>query len=185
MDMAAGLLASAGFLVQALMLGAAEKLTACRHAFAARQMHAALRASHHVFCAPGLRRLPVTAHFPAVALEYPVSEQQPQHQKNDFCQASRPVRNVMSQFAATGAARRVPAGRQPTAGAISDFCRPERAPPRDRWQAPRENACFMLLDQPTIGRGERIRTSDSCVPNAVLYQAELHPDFRPTASKNL
>ena len=26
------------------------------------------------------------------------------------------------------------------------------------------------------GRGERIRTSDSCVPNAVLYQAELHPD---------
>src|SRR3989338_9737081 len=25
------------------------------------------------------------------------------------------------------------------------------------------------------GRGERIRTSDSCVPNAVLYQAELHP----------
>ena len=28
------------------------------------------------------------------------------------------------------------------------------------------------------GRGERIRTSDSCVPNAVLYQAELHPDFQ-------
>lgn len=27
------------------------------------------------------------------------------------------------------------------------------------------------------GRGERIRTSDSCVPNAVLYQAELRPDF--------
>ena len=27
------------------------------------------------------------------------------------------------------------------------------------------------------GRGERIRTSDSCVPNAVLYQAELHPDL--------
>ena len=26
-----------------------------------------------------------------------------------------------------------------------------------------------------IGRGERIRTSDSCVPNAVLYQAELRP----------
>ena len=32
-----------------------------------------------------------------------------------------------------------------------------------------------------VGRGERIRTSDSCVPNAVLYQAELHPDrgYRP------
>ena len=27
------------------------------------------------------------------------------------------------------------------------------------------------------GRGERIRTSDSYVPNVVLYQAELHPDF--------
>jgi hypothetical protein len=27
------------------------------------------------------------------------------------------------------------------------------------------------------GRGERIRTSDSCVPNAVLYQAELRPEF--------
>ena len=26
------------------------------------------------------------------------------------------------------------------------------------------------------GRGERIRTSDSYVPNVVLYQAELHPD---------
>jgi hypothetical protein len=27
----------------------------------------------------------------------------------------------------------------------------------------------------TIGRGERIRTSGFCVPNAALYQAELHP----------
>ena len=27
-------------------------------------------------------------------------------------------------------------------------------------------------------RGERIRTSDSCVPNAVLYQAELHPEMK-------
>jgi hypothetical protein len=36
------------------------------------------------------------------------------------------------------------------------------------------------------GRGERIRTSDSCVPNAVLYQAELHPElqeFRIAASR--
>ncbi len=32
-----------------------------------------------------------------------------------------------------------------------------------------------FLDQ--FGRGERIRTSDSCVPNAVLYQAELHPEL--------
>ena len=27
-----------------------------------------------------------------------------------------------------------------------------------------------------IGRGERIRTSDLCVPNAALYQAEPRPD---------
>lgn len=26
------------------------------------------------------------------------------------------------------------------------------------------------------GRGERIRTSDTYVPNVVLYQAELHPE---------
>src|SRR3989338_5750509 len=36
---------------------------------------------------------------------------------------------------------------------------------------PKGNVCRPTL----IGRGERIRTSDSCVPNAVLYQAELHP----------
>ena len=28
-----------------------------------------------------------------------------------------------------------------------------------------------------IGRGERIRTSGPCLPKAVLYQAELHPDL--------
>ena len=27
------------------------------------------------------------------------------------------------------------------------------------------------------GRGERIRTSDTCLPKAVLYQAELHPVY--------
>ena len=31
------------------------------------------------------------------------------------------------------------------------------------------------------GRGERIRTSDSYVPNVVLYQAELHPEIRSVA----
>ena len=33
------------------------------------------------------------------------------------------------------------------------------------------------LDKKETGRGERIRTSDSYVPNVVLYQAELHPDL--------
>ena len=32
------------------------------------------------------------------------------------------------------------------------------------------------FDQKLCGRGERIRTSDSYVPNVVLYQAELRPD---------
>ncbi len=27
-----------------------------------------------------------------------------------------------------------------------------------------------------VGRGERIRTSGPCLPKAVLYQAELHPE---------
>ena len=35
------------------------------------------------------------------------------------------------------------------------------------------------------GRGERIRTSDSCVPNAVLYQAELRPDGKLVARKDV
>ena len=35
-----------------------------------------------------------------------------------------------------------------------------------------------------IGRGERIRTSDSCVPNAVLYQAELRPDRGDNCASN-
>ena len=30
------------------------------------------------------------------------------------------------------------------------------------------------------GRGDRIRTYDPHVPNVVLYQAELHPDFDKT-----
>ncbi len=29
-----------------------------------------------------------------------------------------------------------------------------------------------------VGRSDRIRTCDPCVPNAVLYQAELHSEFR-------
>jgi hypothetical protein len=33
-----------------------------------------------------------------------------------------------------------------------------------------------MKQEEIYGRGERIRTSDSCVPNAVLYQAELHPE---------
>ena len=40
------------------------------------------------------------------------------------------------------------------------------------------------LDGPVHGRGERIQTSGLCVPNAALYQAELHPE-RPGAGHSL
>ena len=40
---------------------------------------------------------------------------------------------------------------------------------------------FVVINQIRMvlfsGRGERIRTSDSYVPNVVLYQAELHPEL--------
>ena len=34
----------------------------------------------------------------------------------------------------------------------------------------------LLLFLKKIGRGDWIRTSDSCLPKTVLYQAELHPE---------
>ena len=43
-----------------------------------------------------------------------------------------------------------------------------------------ENHAALFMSLCLDGRGERIRTSDSCVPNAVLYQAELHPVFNPS-----
>ena len=36
-----------------------------------------------------------------------------------------------------------------------------------------------------IGRGERIRTSGPCLPKAVLYQAELHPDLIKNAAESI
>jgi hypothetical protein len=46
-------------------------------------------------------------------------------------------------------------------------------------------AASILFQREKDGRGERIRTSDSCVPNAVLYQAELHPDAAITPRDDL
>ncbi len=34
------------------------------------------------------------------------------------------------------------------------------------------------------GRGERIRTSGPCLPKAVLYQAELHPEYGLTSASD-
>ena len=76
--------------MQTLVLGAAEGLAARGEAFAAREMHAALRAAHHILFATRRRRLLFTVHFPAIAFEYPVSEQQAQHQKNEFRQELHP-----------------------------------------------------------------------------------------------
>ena len=39
-----------------------------------------------------------------------------------------------------------------------------------------------LIRNIIYGRGKRIRTSGPCVPNAVLYQAELFPDAFTTRS---
>ena len=41
------------------------------------------------------------------------------------------------------------------------------------------------INQSVNGRGERIRTSGPCLPKAVLYQAELHPDCIPTNFRSL
>ena len=38
------------------------------------------------------------------------------------------------------------------------------------------SAKIILYVDEKVGRGDWIRTSDTCVPNAVLYQAELHPE---------
>jgi hypothetical protein len=66
---------SVGFLMQAAMLGAAVERRTAHEAFAARQMHAALRTSHHVLAACG--RLPLSAlDFPFVTFQYPVGKRE-------------------------------------------------------------------------------------------------------------
>ena len=42
--------------------------------------------------------------------------------------------------------------------------------------APRMMRRIGMMGSATSGRGDMIRTCDSCLPKAVLYQAELHPD---------
>ncbi len=47
---------------------------------------------------------------------------------------------------------------------------------RDTGFQPKVSGNTFMNSTTVSGRGERIRTSDSCVPNAVLYQAELRPE---------
>ena len=54
--------------------------------------------------------------------------------------------------------------------------RPNRATLRQRSAGNEKSPDCSELFSIFSGRGERIRTSDSCVPNAVLYQAELRPE---------
>jgi hypothetical protein len=70
----------------------------------------------------------------------------------------------------------VPCGRRPTHG---------QAAQKQKWSKVAEWTCSIFccltgFGIPAVagigGRGKRIRTSGPCVPNAVLYQAELFPD---------
>ena len=56
-------------------------------------------------------------------------------------------------------------------------------PATGRISAPRRLGMALIDDHPNPfegkgGRGERIRTSGPCLPKTVLYQAELHSDWR-------
>jgi hypothetical protein len=130
-------------------------------AFAARKMHPAFRATHHVFGT--LHRLVrAMLDLALVALEYPKSQSKPDDEKEDLGQAA--VRYLMLALVCRKA-RRASSGFHPGC----NLC---------------ESREMRIKDD---GRGERIRTSDSCVPNAVLYQAELHPDAataRPLITSN-
>ncbi len=49
-------------------------------------------------------------------------------------------------------------------------------PNRPREKGFQQETGISMGRYPLLSRGERIRTSGPCVPNTVLYQAELHPD---------
>ena len=77
--------------MQPLVLGRAVEAALRGEALAARQVHAALRAAHHVFPA-GRRRRPRRAALDAAAIrpEYPVDQQQAEHDQDDLRQSTTP-----------------------------------------------------------------------------------------------
>ena len=138
-------------LALSLVLGAAIEDLTDFDALAARKVHATFGTAHHVFrVATRAARLPVFL----VGFQYPVEQRKYRKQQEKFRQAGYPPAEVAL------------------------VCR--NAPLRSSrlWRSRRRTqmAVSGCATCKKIGRGERIRTSDSCVPNAVLYQAELHPD---------
>ena len=63
-----------------------------------------------------------------------------------------------------------------------NLCEPAQAPHVANTFHPKAPQVLKINEM--AGRGERIRTSDSCVPNAVLYQAELHPELIRNQAKH-
>lgn len=69
------------------MLDAAVELAARQQAFAARQVHPTAFAAHHVFGAFRFMRTRIRpVDPPAIRLQHGISEDQTEHQQNDFCQ---------------------------------------------------------------------------------------------------
>ena len=79
-----------GRLVVLIVLVAAEQRPAGEARLAARQMHAAVLATHHVLpsCALWRALVPVA---PAIRLQHPVDQEQDEDQQYDFGQARAPV----------------------------------------------------------------------------------------------
>ena len=149
------------------MLFAAEKLFATDVALAAWQMHAAMHTAHHVFGRGCARRRAARDRF-TIAFQHQPGKRDRQHQENQFPQDLPRKRAVRK--AAVCITRRLPSRRLGS---------PQCAAPPDAHGISAASAAVVVAMN---GRGERIRTSDSCVPNAVLYQAELHPELEQTSS---
>jgi hypothetical protein len=139
------------------MLGRAVEDIAGHHALAPREVHAALRATHHVFGTGGGAgpRPGPCAELSLVRLEKPVHTEDDEDEDEIFQRRSSGLRIRHR------GVRYLRAASLPQPFGTVERYRPHRTSVRKGKK---------------IGRGERIRTSDSCVPNAVLYQAELHPD---------
>ena len=146
-----------------LMLGAAKMMASGANALADGQMNAAVCADNHFFrrARGGWRR----SRGPAVSgfTHDPVDDQEQPDPEQVFHGLSGVfrLRPSIAEARASG----------PENGIFRtlSYIPEKRKAARRPWQR-------RLMMRRKIGRGERIRTSDSYVPNVVLYQAELRPD---------
>lgn len=133
---------------------------------AARLVHAAMGATDHGLCRPFNGRS-ILSWRPQLA-PHPQNDHADHQQQKNFSHESHLVR---------WAPRIADAEAKPESMPFSEGPRTCRSMAAKRSSFPNENAPKVSGHfQELVGRGERIRTSDSCVPNAVLYQAELRPD---------